>query len=257
MSEYYKPNRTKNMIPQYDIEKIKFATDRPTFERAIELYESGKVTKFKREFNGFSAVVLGGKPYNVIVSASHYDRAHCDCYVGRQETFCKHMVAVAIHAVLGGEPMKEGDKQVIDQPGCSGKLGVLGKEELVMAKKSISEVMRFIKPYNGPSKKWFAYQNSLSEGCNRLSVIISGLPVSEQTTKLLVDMLLRLDKKLCTGGVDDSDGTVGGFMEGTVSVLEEFSALDPKCKKAFNILCKQETCFGWEEPLVKIIDEQE
>lgn len=245
-----------SIIPQYNIEKIKFATDRPTFERAIELYESGKVTEFRQEFNSFSAVVLGGKPYNVVVSAQHYDRARCDCYVGQQDTLCKHMVAVAIYAVLRGEPMKEDEKQVIDQPSCSGRMGVLDKEDLVAVKKSISEAMRFIKPYNGPSKKWFAYQNSLSEGCNRLSVIVSDLPVSEQTAKLLVGMLLRLDKKLCTGGVDDSNGTVGGFMEGAVAVLEEFSALDPKCNKAFSPLCKQSTCFGWEEPLLKIIDEQ-
>jgi len=242
------------MKPQYDIEKIKFATDKPTFERAIKLYESGKVTKFKEEFNGFSAVVLGGQPYNIVVSAQHYDRAHCDCYVGQQDTLCKHMVAVAIYAVLRGKPMKEDDKQVIDQPSCSGQTRMLNKEELEAVKKSISEAMRFIKPYNGPSKKWFAYQNSLSEGCNRLSAIVSGLPVSEQTARLLINILLRLDKKLCESGVDDSDGTVGGFMEGTVAVLEEFSALDPECKKAFKAVQGHETCFGWEEPLLKIIE---
>ena len=58
--------------------------------------------------------------------------------------------------------------------------------------------------------------------------MVSDLPASEQTTQLLVDMLLRLDKKLCQGGVDDSDGTVGGFMyEQTVEVLKEYAKLDP------------------------------
>ncbi|MBU3925199.1 hypothetical protein KJ854_04660 [Patescibacteria group bacterium] len=245
------------MMPRYDIDKIKFATDRPTFERAIDLYESGKVTQFKEGFGSYSAVVLGGKPYNVVVSAKHYGHARCDCYVGRQDTLCKHMVAAAIYVVMRGMLLSEDDKQITDQPACSGQPGILNKEELATAKKSIAAAIRFIKPYNGPSKLWFAYQNSLSEGCNRLSSVVSILPVSEQTARLLVNVLLRLDKKLCVGGVDDSDGTVGGFIEATVAMLKEFNELDPNCGKAFNSLCKQSTCFGWEEPLVKIIDEQE
>lgn len=84
---------------------------------------------------------------------------------------------------------------------------------------------------------------------------MSDLPVSEQTAKSLVDMLLRLDKKLCEGGVDDSDGTVGGFIYETVDVLQEYVKLDPSCLKVFKKLCGQSTCFGWEEPLVRIIDE--
>jgi hypothetical protein len=76
---------------------------------------------------------------------------------------------------------------------------------------------------------WFAYQGSLRQGCNRLSVIISELPVSEQTTELLIKLLLRLDDKLSRGGVDDSDGTVGGFIEETVHALEQYAKLDPAC----------------------------
>jgi len=33
--------------PGYGLNKIKFATDRPMFEKAIALYESGKVTQFE------------------------------------------------------------------------------------------------------------------------------------------------------------------------------------------------------------------
>ena len=47
--------KNKIMIPQYDLEKIKFGTDGPTFERAVDLYESGKITEFKIFMNGFSA----------------------------------------------------------------------------------------------------------------------------------------------------------------------------------------------------------
>jgi hypothetical protein len=42
------------MRPAYNLDKIKFATDGPTFERAVSLYESGKVTQFKEDFGGHS-----------------------------------------------------------------------------------------------------------------------------------------------------------------------------------------------------------
>ena len=117
--------------------------------------------------------------------------------------------------------------------------------------------MKYIKPYNGPLRIWFSYQNSLAEGCNRLSKrlskIVSELPVSEQTAKLLVDMLLRLDGKLCRGGVDDSDGTVGDFIEETVRVLKEYAELDFSCVATFKVLEGKETCFGWEETLLEFV----
>ncbi len=243
------------MQPAYNLDKIKFATGQPTFERAIGLYENRKVTQFKEDFGGYSAVVLGTHPYRVYVSSRHYDRGSCDCYLGQKETHCKHMAAVAIYAVRGGKKLSQEDKELFSSPECSGQLGELGKEDLAETKKAITSTMRYIKAYTGPSRIWFAYQNSLDEGCARLSKLVSELPVSRQTTKLLVDMLLRLDNKLCTGGIDDSNGTVGGFIEETVLMLQEYAKLDSSCIKAFEKLCGQSTCFGWEEPLVKIIDE--
>lgn len=244
------------MQPRYDLDKIKFATDRPTFEKAISLYENGKVTQFKEDLSGYDAVVLGTRPYRVFVSDSHYDQGDCECYLGQNDILCKHMVAVAIRAVKVGKNLNKEDKQLVPQVICSGKLGELSKEELVRAKKVITDAIRYIKPYNGPSRIWFSYQNSLSEGCNRLSKIISELPVSKQTAKLLVALLLRLDKKLSYGGVDDSDGTVGGFIEETVQALEEYAKLDSTCIKTFHELEGKETCFGWEESLLKLIKEK-
>jgi len=241
------------MLPKYDLDKIKFATDGPTFEKAVDLYEKGKVTKFKEELNGYFATVLGTKPYKVYVDNRHYDQGDCECYLGQNDTLCKHMVAVAIYTVMGGKKLNDEDKRPVSQAVCSGRLGELSKSELVATKRAITAGMRYIKSYEGPSRIWFSYQDSLMEGCNRLSKIISELPVSEPAAKLLVAMLLRLDDKLCRGGVDDSDGTVGGFIEETVQVLKEYAKLDPACAKAFSELEGKETCFGWEESLLDII----
>lgn len=244
------------MTSKYDLDKIKFATDGPTFEKAVGIYESGGVKNFENnEVGGFLAEVRGsgGNFYEVFVSARRYDEGDCTCYLGQNDTLCKHMVALAIYAVKEGKPLTEEDKRLISQVTCSDQLGELSKGKLSAIKKEITGAMRYIKSYEGPSRTWFAYQNSLQEGCNRLSKIVSEWPVSEQTARLLIDMLLRLDKKLCTGGVDDSDGTVGGFMEETVQVLKEYAKLDSSCAKTFHELKGRETCFGWEEPLLELI----
>lgn len=243
------------MKPVFDLDKIKYATDQPTFEKAVALYEAGKVTQFREGIGSYSAVVIGTEPYPVSIEARCFGLANCECYLGQRDTLCKHIVAVSIYAVLDGKKLSNEDKELVSSPVCSGSLGELSKTELAETKKAITSAMRYIKAYNGPSRTWFAYQNSLDEGCARLSKLVSDLPVSEQTAKLLVDTLLRLDKKLCTGGVDDSNGTVGGFMEEVVLMLQEYAKLDSKCIKAFKKLCGQETCFGWEDPLVKIYNE--
>ena len=240
--------------PDYDFNKIKFATDGPTFKKALALYESGKVTQVEEGIRSYTAVVIGTKSYRVSVEARRYDYGHCSCYLGANGTLCKHMVALAIYVVQDGKPLTADDKKLVQNPTCSGKLGILLEKELSTTKQAITVSLRYIKSYSGPSRTWFTYQNSLSEGCNRLSVIVSDLPVSTQTAVLLVDLLLRLDKKLCTGGVDDSDGIVGGFIEEVVDVLQEFAKLDPVCVKSFSKLADRETCFGWEVPLLKLVD---
>lgn len=241
------------MKPAYDIDKIKFATDAPTFEKAVALYESGKVTRLEEGIGAYAAVVIGTKPYRVSIEARRYDYGHCECYLGQNDALCKHMVAVAIYAVKEGQPLTDEDKRLVTQPTCSGKLGTLSKEDLSAIKESITGATRYIKPYDGPSRIWFSYQNSLTEGCRRLAKIVSDLPVSEQTARLIVDMLLRLDRKLCRGGVDDSDGTVGEFMGEVVDALREYAKLDPACAKSFHLLNDRETSFGWEAPLLEII----
>ena len=240
-------------LPDFTLDKIKFATDKPTFEKAVQLYEGGRVIQVEEGIRSYRAIVQGTKPYRVSVEARRYDYGHCTCYLGQNDTLCKHMVALALCVVKGGQPLTDEDKKLVHTPVCSGKLGVLSDERLADTKHAITASMRYIKPYDGPSRTWFAYQDSLSEGCNRLSAIISELPVSKQTAKLLVDLLLRLDKKLCTGGVDDSDGTVGGFIEEVVIVLKEYAKLNPRCIKIFTKLHDRETSFGWEESLLRLI----
>jgi len=243
------------MKPSFDLDKIKFATDQSTYEKAVILYESGKVTRFEEDIGSYLAVVLGSRSYRVSIEARRFGLGNCECYLGQRDSLCKHIVALSIYAAMDGKKLTKEGKNRVSSPICSGKRGELSKESLTQTKKAITSAMSCVKAYNVPSRLWFSYQNSLDEGCARLAKLVSDLPVSEQTAKLLVDLLLRLDKKLCTGGVDDSDGTVGGFVEEVVFLLQEYAKLDQKCVTAFKKLRDKKTCFGWEEPLVKIIDE--
>jgi hypothetical protein len=241
--------------PCYDMAKIRYATDPPTFQRAVDLYSRDKVSNFETLRDGYRATVQGSRAYLVLVSAKNYDHGNCECYLGRTDVLCKHMVAVAIMAVNNGQALTQPDTKPIEDPTVSGQPGELSPDQLLQTKLEVTAAMRYIKPYSGPSRTWFAYQNSLQEGRNRLSDIVSRLPVSAQTAKLLVDILLRLDRKLSTGGVDDSDGTVSGFIHEGVVVLKQFVYLDPACKKALYRLTHRPTSFDWENPLVELLNE--
>lgn len=242
----------------YGLDEIKFAVDGATFKRAVGLYESGKVTKVDAAGGHYFADVLGTEPYRVSVSFRNFKQGHCTCYVGQKNMLCKHVIALAIYAVMDGKPLNDKDKQLNSEVRCSRRRNALSQDELAAVKKSITESMKYIKPYSGPSRTWFANQDSLREGCNRLSAIAFDLPVDRQAAEILVKLLLRLDKKLRVGGVDDSNGIVGGFMTQVVGILQEYARINPDCINAFKSLIGIGiTCFQWEEPLVRIWDERE
>ena len=241
------------MNPSYDLEKIKFGIDNGTWTKAIVLYESGKVRNFQDTEFTWVADVQGTDLYKVIVSKKQYTDGDCTCYLGQNDTLCKHMIAVAIYGLKKGLSLTKEEKNQHNEIKFNGKIGEITQTQLNLTKAEISGAIRYIKGYIGPSRTWFAYQDSLTEGCNRLAAIFSTLPVSPQTTNLIIKTLLRLDEKLTTGGVDDSDGTVGGFIEESVKLLIEFAKINPECTKEFELLKGRETCFGWEESLLTFV----
>ncbi|PIQ69910.1 hypothetical protein COV89_03310 [Candidatus Shapirobacteria bacterium CG11_big_fil_rev_8_21_14_0_20_40_12] len=238
------------MESKYNLDKIKFGIDSGTWEKAVVLYETGKVKNFQDTGFTYVADVLGTESYQVVVSKNKFTDGNCTCYLGQNDTLCKHMIAVAIYGLKSGQSLTEEEKTQHNIVKFSGKTGEITQDQLNLIKMEISGAMRFIKAYTGPSRIWFDYQDSLTEGCNRLSAVFSRLSANLDTANLVVNTLLKLDKKLQTGGVDDSDGTVGGFIEESVNLLLDFYKADPKCAKSFKKLEDIETCFGWEEPLM-------
>lgn len=239
------------MEPKFDLDKIRYSIDQGTYERAIELYQNQKVVDFVAGYGNFEAIVLSSHKYHIVISADDFAVGECDCYLGQHETLCKHMVAVAIFAILKGKKFPDKYTKPVGSAVCSGKVGTLSSQQLSELKQEIRVASRYIKSYNGPSKIWFQYQDSLTEGCRRLSEIVSRQPVSLAVAKIFIDLAIRLDKKLMIGGVDDSDGTVGEFIENLMLVLKDFEKIDPECRNAFCKLEGIETCFGWKAILLK------
>lgn len=251
----YLNHRKCPMSILFTLDDVKYGTDRRTYERAVGLYDLGKVTQVVKGDRVYSAVVIGSQPYQVSMNTRQFSFGACNCYLGENETLCKHLVALSIHAVMDGKQLREKDRERVVRPVCSGALGEFDEEELAEAKNAITANMRYIKPYTGPSRHWFEYQHSLEEGCARLSALISEFPVSAQTSAVLVNLLLRLDRKILDA-VDDSDGTVGGFIQELVALLEEYARLDKACIQTFKKLRNRSTCFDWEDPLLEMLDKE-
>jgi hypothetical protein len=240
----------------YDFAKIRHRCYGATFQRACDIYREGKVMRVRRFGKTCEATVTGNHAYQVIVDTEKFGYGDCDCYIGENGGLCKHLVALSIYVALDGAEITAGDLEMANQPLFSGQLGELDSEEIARYKITISSAMKLIKPYSGPSRIWFRYQNDIDEACTIIEEEVSKVPVSRSSAKLLVNLLLRLERKLIHG-VDDSNGTVGGCMSSIVEVLIEFVKADRDCIKEFAKLCDLRTSFGWEEPLVAELDNQE
>jgi hypothetical protein len=244
----------ENIIPHFDIDKIKFSVDKATYVRALDLIRKSKVGVIKSSFSGYAADIQGTELYSVSVSVKNFDVGYCDCYIGQSDQLCKHMVALAVKVLLERSPDIDLEQKIefTMQP----KRGVLSRGELKSLQPKINAAVKMIKYYNGPSKIWFSYQNNLQEGCNRLVAMFDRLPVCKESSDLIVRTLVKIDNKLLNG-VDDSDGTVGNFLVQTVKLLVRYSTIDPLCVDSFYKLTRISSSFGWESPLVELINKSD
>lgn len=225
--------------PFFTIQDIKYSADEAMFERAQKLFESGKVQNIKETPHGYLATVQGTSPYQVSLSSKHIDRGYCDCYMGQNDELCKHMLALGL-AVLHLSGKEEGVKE--ESP-----------DNLDAVKQLVAKAMRKIKPYNGPSKIWFNYQRELNVGAGCLVEAVKNLPSTKEHTKYLWSLVLKLSKKIAYGGVDDSDGRVGGCVYSLVEQCGRYAKEKPELKHTIQRFTKNDTGFGFEDKLRGIL----
>ncbi len=234
------------MDTAYTLEDVKLSSDKASYQKALELYNSGKI-KHPRELEWYiEAVVEWTQDYNVYVDKRDFMKSDCNCYLGNNNIFCKHIIAVVMYAVKKWWEIVKAETDFIDSPISSGVLWNLDTDTLKQIKWEISKALRYIKAYSWPSSTWFAYQDSLAKWSMILSQIFSKLPISSETTELILWVLLKLDKKLSEGCVDDSDGIVGTFIEQSVEMLCVYFKLDKNCISEFKKLANIETSFWWD-----------
>ena len=87
-------------VPSYDLEKLKFGIDETSFQKAVGLYEGGKVKNFQDTGFTYVGTVQGTQLYNVIVSKKRYTDGDCTCYLGQNDTLCKHIIAVELVSLV-------------------------------------------------------------------------------------------------------------------------------------------------------------
>jgi hypothetical protein len=236
----------KNLKPQFTIVDIQLGVGDFEFNKAFVLYQKGAVNNIKEDFLGYKAIVSGTHDYEVSVSLSSYDRGGCNCYIGQKDELCKHMLALAIALVYKYRPDDiEKIEDPLDQAVCSGETRDITAEESENFKLEIKNALSLIKSYNGPSSKWFQYQDSLIKGSRLILFAISKIPVCEDSAMLCIDTLKKLDKKLLKG-VDDSDGTVSGMMFEIVEVLNMYVDSDNKLKDFIKKKLPKGESHNWE-----------
>ncbi len=238
----------------FTLQDIQLETDAPTYKKALKLHEDGLITKYIKGSFRISAEIRGTDLYDAWIDIRNYETGDCTCYLGQNGYICKHMIALAIHYLLKNNPSQNTKAPADDSDAFNvvHELRELTKEEEVVWKEDIKKAMTYIKSYTGPSKGWFLYQNKLDAGTKAVRIAIAKLPISKTSAKLLITLALKLDTKLQIGGIDDSNGTVGNCIEYIVETLINFSMEDASVVKEFKKLEGIQTCFGWEEQLLRI-----
>jgi len=221
--------------PTFTLQDIKYSVDPPMFERARKLFATGKIQNIQETPYGYTAIAQGTSPYQVSLSAKHIDHGNCDCYMGQNDELCKHMLALGLAVLKLSGKAEEGQEE--------------SPKDLDAVKPLVSAGMRKIKPYLGPSRIWDHYQHELDVGSGMIEAAVKNLPASKENSKYLWSLVLRLSKKLSHGGVDDSDGTVGGCISELVAQCGRYAQEKPELRPMILKFSEDDTGFGFEDEL--------
>lgn len=225
--------RTALPAPTFTLFDVRYATDATIVARAETLYRQGNVRLEPYRGNGYSAIVQGSQPYQVLLSERAVDIGSCTCYMGQQDQFCKHLLALAFLVLH-----ETGALQQVDKP-----LTEMG------AKAQIAAGARKFTAYNGPSRVWFAYQQRLAVGAGMIQEALPFLPRNKSTISYLWKLVVRFSRKLSHGGIDDSDGTVGDCIGEIITRIASIAKEDTTFLEYAKTYCVTDTGFGFAEDL--------
>ncbi len=226
--------------------KIKFtyidletAVSAQTYKKAQNIFNGGDIKDLEYLPSMAVAYVKGSSNYyEVAVSYKDIYKSDCNCYAGERGNICKHVIALALQILKDAGVEKEN----------------ITATTLAEAKKIISSAIKKIKPYNGPSKIWFSYQHNLEVAALIIKQVIKELPADKEVAKYLWSLVLKLSKKLSHGGVDDSDGFVGGAIDGIVEKIANIAQKNKEILPLAQKFTKDYTGFGFEGYLKQLLE---
>jgi len=104
-----------------------------------------------------------------------------------------------------------------------------------------------------PSKIWFSYQRNLDVGTGIIENAVRNLLPNKENARYLWLLVLRLSKKLSHGGLDDSNGTVGGCIIALVHQCGQYAKENLELKPMIQKFAEDDTGFGFEENLNEML----
>lgn len=199
---------TSILGPRFTYRDVRYSVDDSMFARALKLFTGKKIADFGHDMAGYSARVIGTQSYQVHVSQRAVDYGMCNCYMGQNNTLCKHMIAVGLEVLYRARKIDAAGNPYENPP-----------SNLDERKALLTAGLRKITACNGrPSSTWFAYQTKLDVGAAMIHESMCGIEPSVENAKFLWDIVRRVDRKLA-GGVDDSNGTVWPVASEAVRLL--------------------------------------
>lgn len=223
--------------PKFTYREVRYSVDDAMFERARKLFISGNVQNYRRDLAGYMADVVSTQTYSVYVSNRAIDYGSCNCYMGQNDTLCKHMIALGLAALH--------DAKLVDD---IGKTVQAPPSTLQDRKQLVTAGLKKIKGYDGPSSTWFAYQNKLDIGAAMIHEAMLGLEPTKENANFLWDIVKRIDRKL-QSHVDDSNGTVWPVASEAVATLANWVNENLELREVIKDFTTHKTSFGYAEEL--------
>lgn len=224
---------TENFTPpHFTRHDILYATDELIVARARDLFLKGKVELLSCHERGYFAVVSGTKPYHVSLSTKRVDMGTCDCYMGKRDEFCKHLLALAWYVLIKANPDAAKPPQLTEKE----------------AKKQIVAGTRKFTGFGGGSREWWSYQQKLDIGAGMIEEALLHLPNEKRTITYLWNLVVKLCTKI-QHGVDDSNGTCGECITTILHKITEVASSREAWREYAITHCTDDTGFGFEDEL--------
>lgn len=125
--------------------------------------------------------------------------------------------------------------------------------DLAEVRRQVASGTKKLVGWSGSSRTWFTYQGKLDYGAGLISEAMATLTPSAPHATYLWELVLKLDKRLAATGIDDSNGTVGGCVDGIVRHLASFATADPTLIPHLQTFAQAKTAFGFEDTLTSLL----